>query len=82
MFTATHLSCRPPPVYEVKGGTVTVHLLGGGEPRVHHDTFDMRVNEYAVNVNTIEGNVVESGVHAFRRQIRHRCPRSNQHYPR
>lgn len=88
---STGTACSPlltyrdalPPVYEVRGSTVTVHLLGGGsEPKVHHDKIKTGLNEYALDVNRIRGNVGKSGVQTFQRQIRHRCPLSNQRYPR
>jgi hypothetical protein len=71
----------PPPVYAVNGNTVTVNLLGGSDPRVHHERMKIGPNEYAFRAHVITGDVGEKGVRAFRKRVQHRCPANNQQYP-
>jgi hypothetical protein len=71
----------PPPVYAVKGNMVTVNLLGGRDPRMHHEQAKIGSSEYAFRAHVITGDVAENGVRAFRSRVQHRCPASNQQVP-
>jgi hypothetical protein len=86
----TGTSCSPiltydhslPPVYALHGNIVTVNLLGGGNPRVHDERAKIGPIEYRFRAHLITGDVGEDGVRAFRRRVQHRCPASNQQFPR
>lgn len=66
----------PPPIYEVKGNTVAVKLLGGGKPRLHRASIKSGAQDYAVIVQRYAGDA-----QAFQRQVQHRCPPDNRQYP-
>lgn len=72
----------PPPVYSLNGNTVTVNLLGGRDPSVHHEQAKIGSSVYAFRAHVMTGDVGQTGVRAFRSGVQHRCPASNQQYPR
>ena len=71
----------PPPVYAIHGKTVTVNLLGGDGPRVHHEQAQIGSSEYLFRAHVITGDVGQNGVRAFQSRVKHHCPASNQQYP-
>lgn len=70
------------PVYAVEGNVVTVNLLGGSSPRVHHERAKMGPVDYTFRVHRITGHVSQDDVRSFRGRVQHQCPASNQQFPR
>lgn len=66
----------PPPLYDMRGQTLVVRLLGGREPRVHNASVKMGGEEYAITIQRYTGDVG-----AFLELVEHRCPPPNRQYP-
>ena len=71
----------PPPVYTVSGNSVTVNILGGHDPRIHHEQVKIGSSTYNFRPHVIVGDVGQSGVRAFLTRVQHLCPAGNQQYP-
>jgi hypothetical protein len=74
-------SHAPPPKYEVRRGTLTISLLGGGEPRVHQDRVKFGSTNYQVAVRHLRGRPSQHDLDSFIRRPLHQCPPGSRPYP-